>query len=114
MELKDIVSVSCVPGLHKSIGRNKTGLIVETIGIGKKFATTLRQYVSVLADIAIFTDKGETKLWQVLQQLKALEEAGSTDKHAEKSGGKAVAPKKVKTSTPKPTGGLKAKTTTPR
>jgi len=77
MELKDIVSVSGVPGLHKIIGRNKTGLIVETIGTGKKFATTLQQRVSVLADIAMFTDEGETKLWQVLQLLKALDESGS-------------------------------------
>ena len=76
MELKDIVSVSGVPGLHKIIGRNKTGLIVETIGTGKKFATTLQQRVSVLADIAMFTDEGEMKLWQVLQQLKALDESG--------------------------------------
>jgi len=179
MELKDIVSVSGVPGLHKIIGRNKTGLIVETIGTGKKFATTLQQRVSVLADIAMFTDEGETKLWQVLQQLKALDEAGSnpptsnanndeiksymgkvlpnfdrekvypgdmkklfswydiikdlldwsklgqeegesaegagsTDKPAEKSAGKAAAAKKVKTYAPKPTGGVKAKTTTPR
>jgi hypothetical protein len=179
MELKDIVSVSGVAGLHKVIGRNKVGLIVETIGTGRKFATSASQRVSILSDIAMFTDEGEVKLWQVLQSLKALDDKGqqvpagsasndeiqaymaqvlpnydrervypsdmkklfnwfgmikstldweilgqeeeestdenaATDKPADKTTAKAVAPKKVKTSAPKPSGGVKAKTTTPR
>jgi hypothetical protein len=48
------------------------------------------------------------------EEEESTEEAGSTDKPAEKTAGKAAAPKKVKTSAPKPTGGVKAKTTTPR
>lgn len=70
MELKDIVSVSGTPGLHKIIGRNKSGLIVETIGTGKKFGTSATQRVSVLSDIAIFTEEGESRLWQVLKNIK--------------------------------------------
>lgn len=78
MELKDVVSVSGIPGLHKVIGRNKNGLIVETIGDeGKKFATNIRQRVSVLADIAIFTNDGEAKLWQVIKSIKEKEDAGT-------------------------------------
>jgi hypothetical protein len=78
MELKDIVSVSGMPGLHKIIGRNKNGLVVETIGENKKFATNVRQRVSVLADIAIFTEDGEAKLWEVIKSIKALEDGGKT------------------------------------
>jgi hypothetical protein len=179
MELKDIVSVTGVAGLHKVIGRNKAGLIVETIGTGRKFATSANQRVSILSDIAMFTDEGEVKLWQVLQSLKSLDEQGqqppassasndevqaymskvlpnydrervypsdmkklfnwygmvkssldweklgkeedeeggdnsTADKPAEKNPAKNVAAKKVKTSAPKPAGGVKAKTTTPR
>lgn len=180
MELKDIVSVAGVAGLHKVIGRNKSGLIVETIGTGKKFATTVQQRVSVLADIAMFTEEGESKLWEVLKSIKALDDAGNqppaanadndavkaymaqvlpgydrekvyvsdmkklftwygilkgvldwdklgqesedeageaettAEKPADKPVAKSAAPKKVKTSTPKPSGGVKAKTTTPR
>lgn len=77
MELKDIVSVSGVAGLHKIIGRNKAGLIVETIGENKKFATNIRQRISVLADIAVFTEDGEAKLWEVIKNIKALEDAGN-------------------------------------
>jgi hypothetical protein len=78
MELKDIVSVSGVAGLHKVIGRNKNGLIVETIGENKKFATNVRQRVSVLADIAVFTEEGEAKLWEVIKNIKAKDDAGET------------------------------------
>ncbi|MBS3913780.1 MAG: DUF5606 domain-containing protein [Bacteroidetes bacterium] len=78
MELKDIVSVSGVPGLHKIIGKNKVGLIVESLTDQKKFATNARQRVSVLADIAVFTEDGEARLWQVLKSIKALEDGGKT------------------------------------
>lgn len=76
MELKDIVSVSGLPGLHKVLGQNKNGLIVETIGDNKKFATNTRQRVSVLADIAIFTEDGEAKLWEVIKNIKTKDDAG--------------------------------------
>jgi hypothetical protein len=78
MELKDIVSVGGVAGLHKVIGRNKNGLIVETIGEnGKKFATNVRQKISVLADISIFTTDGEVRLWQAIKNIKEKEDAGT-------------------------------------
>ena len=39
MELKDVVAISGMSGLHHVTGRSKNGLIVETIGTGRKFAT---------------------------------------------------------------------------
>lgn len=77
MELKDIASVSGVAGLHKIIGRTKNGLIVETIGDNKKFATNAQQRVSILSDIAVFTEEGESKLWEILKAIKALDDAGT-------------------------------------
>lgn len=71
MELKDIVSISGMPGLYKIAGQRKNGLIVEALdGSGKKIPTDLSHKISVLADIAIFTTEGETKLAAVL--LEAL------------------------------------------
>ena len=78
MELKDVVSVTGMPGLHKILGRNKNGLILESLTDKKKFSTTPRQRISILSDIAMFTDEGEVKLAQVLVNLKSLEEAGNT------------------------------------
>jgi hypothetical protein len=78
MELKDVVSVTGMPGLHKIIGRNKNGLILESLSDKKKFSTTPRQRISILSDIAMFTDEGEVKLAQVLSNLKSLEDGGET------------------------------------
>jgi len=79
MELKDIVAISGIGGLHQIVGRNKNGLIVETIDEKKKrFSTTLNQKISVLTDIAIFTETEEVRLAQVIKNIKAAEEGGLT------------------------------------
>lgn len=78
MELKDIVSVTGMPGLHKIIGQNKNGLVLESLADGKKFSTNIRQRVSILADISMFEEEGEVKLAQVIKSIKALEDGGET------------------------------------
>lgn len=78
MKLKDIVSVTGMPGLHKVLGQNKTGLILESVADGKKFASNLRQRVSILADISMFTEEGEVKLAEVLNNIYELEKSGET------------------------------------
>jgi len=78
MKLKDIVSVTGMPGLHKILGQNKSGLILEALADGKKFSTNLRQRVSILSDISMFEEEGEVKLAIVLQNVKALDDKGET------------------------------------
>lgn len=78
MELKDIVSIAGVSGLHKIIGRTKAGLILETIGTGKRFPTSIQDKVSVLEDISMYTEGGEMKLSEVLLKLNEKEKAGET------------------------------------
>ncbi|MEN9510877.1 MAG: hypothetical protein RLZZ370_696, partial [Bacteroidota bacterium] len=79
MELKDIVAISGMGGLHQVIGRNKSGLIVETIhGNKKRFGTTMQQKISVLADIAIFTSDEDVRLLQVFRNIEAAEANGLT------------------------------------
>ncbi len=77
MELKDVVSVSGLPGIHKILGQNKNGLILESLADGKKFSTNLRQRVSILSDISIYEEEGEVKLKVVLKNIKSHEEAGN-------------------------------------
>ena len=72
MELKDVVSVTGMPGLHKVVGQNKSGLILESLTDNKKFGTNARQRVSVLADISIFTEEGEVRLAEALKTIKKL------------------------------------------
>lgn len=70
MELKDIVAVSGQSGLHKIIGRTKGGLILETIGSGKRFSTSMQDRVSVLDDISMYTNNEDLHLSKVLVKMK--------------------------------------------
>ncbi len=74
MELKDVVAIAGQSGLHKIVGRTKNGLIVETIGTGRRFATSFQDKVSVLEDISIYTVDEDLRLNKVLLKLKAASE----------------------------------------
>lgn len=77
MELKDIVSVAGVPGLHKIVGQRPAGLILESLDEQKRrFPTSLTQKVSILEDIAMFTMEGEVKLNEVLVNINDKEKGG--------------------------------------
>ena len=72
MELKDIVAVSGQGGLHKIIGRTKNGLILETIGSNKKFATGYQDRVSILEDISMYAIDGDIKISEIFFKANAL------------------------------------------
>ncbi len=74
MELKDVVAIAGQSGLHKIVGRTKNGLIVETIGNGRRFATNFQDKVSVLEDISIYTVDEDLRLNKVLIKLNACAE----------------------------------------
>jgi len=76
--LKDVVSVSGLPGIHKILGQNKNGLILESLVDGKKFSTNLRQRVSILSDISMYEEDGEVKLIDVLRKIKDYEAGGNS------------------------------------
>lgn len=78
MELKDVVSIGGIGGLHKIVGQRPTGLIVETLDEQKKrFPTNLTQKISILDDISIYTIDGEVRLKDVLQSIREKEQAGA-------------------------------------
>lgn len=70
MELKDVVAIAGQSGLHKIVGRSKNGLIVETIGTGRRFSTSFQDKVSVLEDISIYTQDEDMRLHLVFLKLK--------------------------------------------
>lgn len=70
MNLKEIVAISGVSGLHKIIGRTKTGLILESLNETKKrFPTSIQDKVSVLEDISMYTEEGDMRLAEVFVKL---------------------------------------------
>lgn len=86
MDLKDIVSVAGIAGLHKIVGQRPSGLILETLDESKKrFPTSLTQKVSILEDIAMFTTDGEVRLRDVIIGINDKEKEGLAlpDKNAD-------------------------------
>ena len=71
MNLKDLVSVSGLPGIYKSIGSRKNGLMLEDLQTGKrKFASQRKHQFTPLEGIGIYTDEDDTiELGKVFQQM---------------------------------------------
>jgi hypothetical protein len=81
MDLKEIVAIGGIGGLHKIIGRSKNGLILETLAEPKKrFATGMHDKVSVLEDISMYTEDGDVALAEVFVKLNATGKAAPTAK----------------------------------
>jgi len=77
MELKDIVSVSGMGGLHQVVAHRSNGLILETLDASKKrFPTNTNTKVSILSDIAIYTVNGEKPFKEVIKDLYEKEKGG--------------------------------------
>lgn len=71
--LNNILSISGKPGLFKLVSRGKNMLIVEALATGKRQPAYAHDKVISLADIAMFTNEGETPLAEVMNSVKALE-----------------------------------------
>ncbi len=75
MEIKDLISVSGLPGLYKMAGNRNNGLIVEDIDTGKrKFVAMRKHQFSPLETIAIFTNDDSIALTEVLEKMYTLKE----------------------------------------
>ena len=86
MELKDIVSVAGMGGLHQVVGQRSNGLILESLDASKKrFPTSTNTKVSILDDIALYTINGEIPFREVVKSLFEKEKEGLTvpDKKAD-------------------------------
>ncbi len=73
MELKDIISVPGLGGLHKVIGNNKTGFIVESLVDGKRTMVNGTQRIMTLVDVAIYTTEEEKPLREIFLKIQEVE-----------------------------------------
>lgn len=79
LPLTDVVAVAGTPGLHKVIGRSKQNLIVESLdGSGRRFPVQMTNKVSVLSEIAIYTETEDLRLAKVFNYIHAFEKGGGT------------------------------------
>ncbi len=80
--LKEILSISGHGGLFKMVSQAKNSVIVESLVDGKRMPTYVTSRISVLEDISVFTEEGETKLEEVFKLI-----------HEKEDGKMAISPK---------------------
>ncbi|MFS4467383.1 DUF5606 domain-containing protein [Maribacter sp. 2210JD10-5] len=78
MALDKILSIAGKPGLFKLITQTRTGFVAESLLDGKKVSVGLRNNVSVLSEIAIYTLEEELPLREVFQKIQVKEKGGKT------------------------------------
>lgn len=73
MALDKILSIGGKPGLYKLLTQTRSGFVGESLLDGKRVTVGLRNNVSVLSEIAIYTLEEEVPLREVLQKIKEKE-----------------------------------------
>ena len=73
MKLDKILAISQKPGLYKLITQTRSGLVAESLEDGKRMAVSLRNNISLLSEIAIYTLSEEKPLPEVFELIKKKE-----------------------------------------
>jgi hypothetical protein len=87
-DLTTILSVAGQPGLYKLLTRNKSGIIVEQLGTGKRTIFDVNSRISSLGDIAIYTDAEDLPVRDLFGKMH--EALGEDDAPSAKSDPKAL------------------------
>ncbi|MEX0359875.1 MAG: DUF5606 domain-containing protein [Allomuricauda sp.] len=78
MELKKFLSIAGKPGLYKLLTQTRTGFVGESLLDGKRVTVGMRNNVSVLSEIAIYTLQEEVPLREVFSKIKEKENGQKT------------------------------------
>lgn len=78
MTLDKILSISGKPGLYKLLTQTRSGFVGESLIDGKRLSVGIRNNVSVLSEIAIYTLEEELPLREVFQKIKEKENGAKT------------------------------------
>lgn len=78
MSLDRILAISEKPGLFKLITQTRTGLVAESMIDGKRIAVNLRNNISLLSEIAIYTLSEEVPLKDLFKKIMDKENGGPT------------------------------------
>ncbi|WP_350290794.1 DUF5606 domain-containing protein [uncultured Croceitalea sp.] len=78
MALDKILSIGGKPGLYKLLTQTRAGFVGESLLDGKRVTVSLRNNVSVLSEIAIYTLEEEVPLREVFKKINEKEKGGKT------------------------------------
>ncbi|MBC6998820.1 MULTISPECIES: DUF5606 family protein [Bacteroidota] len=78
MSLDKVLSIGGKPGLYKLVTQTRTGFVAESLLDKKRISVSMRNNVSVLSEIAIYTLEEEVPLRQVFLNIQVKEKGGKT------------------------------------
>lgn len=81
MKLDKVLSISGKPGLYELKAQTRGGFLAESLLDGKKFPVSMRNNVSILSEIAIYTYTEEIPLREVFQKIFDKEEGKPSIDH---------------------------------
>lgn len=81
MGLEKIIAISGKPGLYELVSQTRGGFVVTSLIDGKKQSISMRNNVSVLNEISIYTYGEEVPLKNVFQSIKDKENGEQTISH---------------------------------
>ena len=74
-----ILSIAGKPGLFKLVSQGKNMLIVESLTTGKRMPAYSHDKVVSLADVSIYTNEGDTPLYDIFDTIKNRYEGQPVD-----------------------------------
>nr|WP_315126300.1 DUF5606 domain-containing protein [uncultured Capnocytophaga sp.] len=74
MNLTKILAISGKPGLYQLETQTRTGFLATSLADDKRISVGIRNNVSLLSEIAIYTTTQEVPLVEVFKNIKNLEE----------------------------------------
>ena len=83
MEFKDILAISGMPGLYKYVAQSTRGIIVESLGDGKRMNASATSRVSALSEISMFTEGDDIALAEVFTKRYAHTQGKEAISHKE-------------------------------
>lgn len=81
MSLEKILSISGKPGLYELKTQTRGGFIAESLKDGKKMSVSMRNNVSMLSEIAIYTYSKEIPLPEVFEKIYEKEDGKKSIDH---------------------------------
>lgn len=77
MNVEKILAISGKPGLYELKIQTRTGFVAESLADGKKVTVGLRNNVSLLSEISMYSHSGEKPLVEVMRQIAQKENEGA-------------------------------------
>lgn len=81
MNLDKILAISGKPGLYTLKVQTRTGFVAESLIDGKKITVSLKNNVSLLSEISIYTHTAEKPLAEVMRNIAVKENNGPAISH---------------------------------